>query len=81
MKRQLVFDYLRLWKQPCPAPLAKPPAGIKRRDGIPEAPPRDYLSARENSPPPSSSFSVNRVRRDPDDHGIAKGRGRLPSRR
>ncbi len=40
MKRQLVFDYLRLWKQPCPASLAKPPAGVKRRDGIPDAPPR-----------------------------------------
>ena len=40
MKRQLVFEYLRLWKQPCPAGLAKPPAGVKRRDGIPEAPPR-----------------------------------------
>ncbi len=40
MKRQLVFEYLRLWKQPCPAALAKPPAGVKRRDGIPEAPPR-----------------------------------------
>jgi len=40
MKRQLVFEYLRLWKQPCPAGLAKPPAGVKRRDGIPQAPPR-----------------------------------------
>jgi succinate dehydrogenase / fumarate reductase iron-sulfur subunit len=40
MKRQLVFDYLRLWKQPCPATLAKVPAGLKRREGIPEAPPR-----------------------------------------
>ena len=40
MKRQLVFDYLRLWKQPCPAPLAKAPAGTKRRDGIPDAPAR-----------------------------------------
>jgi hypothetical protein len=40
MKRQLVFDYLRLWKQPCPASLAKPPAGLKRRDAIPDAPPR-----------------------------------------
>jgi len=40
MKRALVLDYLRLWKQPCPATVAKPPAGMKRRDGIPEAPPR-----------------------------------------
>jgi succinate dehydrogenase / fumarate reductase iron-sulfur subunit len=40
MKRQLVFEYLRLWRQPCPASLAKPIAGLKRRDGIPEAPPR-----------------------------------------
>jgi succinate dehydrogenase / fumarate reductase, iron-sulfur subunit len=40
MKRQLVFEYLRLWKQPCPASLAKPIAGLKRRDGIPEAPSR-----------------------------------------
>jgi len=40
MKRALVLDYLRLWKQPCPASVAKPLAGMKRRDGIPEAPPR-----------------------------------------
>jgi succinate dehydrogenase / fumarate reductase iron-sulfur subunit len=40
MKRQLVFDYLKLWKQPCPASLMKAPAGLKRRDGIPDAPPR-----------------------------------------
>jgi len=40
MKRQMVFDYLGLWKQGCPAPLATTPAGTKRRDGIPEAPPR-----------------------------------------
>ena len=40
MKRALVLDYLRLWKQPCPASVAKPLAGLKRRDGIPEAPPR-----------------------------------------
>ena len=40
MKRALVLDYLHLWKQPCPASLAKVPAGLKRRDGIPEAPPR-----------------------------------------
>jgi succinate dehydrogenase / fumarate reductase, iron-sulfur subunit len=40
MKRQLVFDYLRLWKQPSPAPLAKAVAGLKRRDGIPAAPAR-----------------------------------------
>ncbi|HEY3380475.1 MAG TPA: succinate dehydrogenase iron-sulfur subunit [Vicinamibacterales bacterium] len=40
MKRQLVFDYLHLWKQPCPAKIAKPLAGLKRRDGIPDAPPR-----------------------------------------
>jgi succinate dehydrogenase / fumarate reductase iron-sulfur subunit len=40
MKRQLVFDYLRLWKQPNPAPIAQPVAGLKRRDGIPAAPPR-----------------------------------------
>ena len=40
MKRQLVFDYLKLWKQPCPAKLGKPPDGLKRREGIPDAPPR-----------------------------------------
>jgi len=38
--KELVFDYLRLSKQPCPAPLGKTPAGIKRREGIPDAPPR-----------------------------------------
>jgi succinate dehydrogenase / fumarate reductase iron-sulfur subunit len=40
MKRQLVSDYLHLWKQPCPATLAKTPAGTKRLDGIPDAPAR-----------------------------------------
>ena len=40
MKRQLVLDYLRLWKQPCAAPIAKVPPGTKRREGIPEAPAR-----------------------------------------
>ena len=40
MKRQLVFDYLKLWKQPCPAKLGKTPDGTKRRVGIPDAPPR-----------------------------------------
>jgi succinate dehydrogenase / fumarate reductase iron-sulfur subunit len=38
MKRELVLSYLHLWKQPCPASLARVPAGAKRRDGIPEAP-------------------------------------------
>jgi succinate dehydrogenase/fumarate reductase-like Fe-S protein len=40
MKRQMVFDYLHLWKQRCPAELAKVPKDIKRREGIPEAPAR-----------------------------------------
>ena len=40
MKRQLVFDYLKLWKQPCPAKLGKTPEGLKRREGIPDAPAR-----------------------------------------
>ncbi len=40
LKRQLVFDYLRLWKQPCPAGLVTTPEGVKRREGIPEAPAR-----------------------------------------
>jgi succinate dehydrogenase / fumarate reductase iron-sulfur subunit len=40
MKRELVLSYLHLWKQPCPASIAKAPAGAKRRDGIPDAPPR-----------------------------------------
>jgi succinate dehydrogenase iron-sulfur subunit len=40
LKRQLVFDYLKLWKQPCPASLATPVVGLTRREGIPEAPPR-----------------------------------------
>ncbi|MEW5981626.1 MAG: succinate dehydrogenase iron-sulfur subunit [Acidobacteriota bacterium] len=40
MKRQLVFDYLRLWKQPSPARLAVVPAEVKRRADVPEAPAR-----------------------------------------
>lgn len=38
MKRQLVFDYLRLYSQPCPAGVVTPaPAGARRPD-VPEAP-------------------------------------------
>ncbi len=40
MKRELVFDYLRLRKEKCPAPLVKKPAGLKRRPDVPEAPAR-----------------------------------------
>jgi succinate dehydrogenase / fumarate reductase iron-sulfur subunit len=40
MKRELVFDYLRLRKEKCPASLVKKPAGLKRRPDIPEAPAR-----------------------------------------
>ena len=40
MKRSLVLNYLHLWTQPCPAKLGTVPEGTKRRDGIPEAPPR-----------------------------------------
>ena len=39
MKRELVFSYLHLWKQPCPAGAAKVPSAAKRRDGVPDAPP------------------------------------------
>ena len=38
MKRELVLDYLRLRRERCPAEVAARPAGIQRRDGIPEAP-------------------------------------------
>ncbi len=40
MKRELVFDYLRLLPSRKPAGLAPVPVGIKRRDGIPEPPAR-----------------------------------------
>ena len=40
MKRQLVFDYLHLWKQPCPSVVAAKPTMIGRRPDMPEAPPR-----------------------------------------
>jgi len=39
MKRDLVLDYLRLRKTKCPAKVAEKPTDVKRRDGIPEAPP------------------------------------------
>jgi succinate dehydrogenase / fumarate reductase iron-sulfur subunit len=39
MKRALVLDYLKIWKQPCPAKIAAVPEGTKRREGIPAAPP------------------------------------------
>lgn len=38
LKARLVFDYLRLWKQPCPSGLAKASTEVKRRPDIPEAP-------------------------------------------
>jgi succinate dehydrogenase / fumarate reductase iron-sulfur subunit len=38
MKRELVLDYLRLRRAGCPARVAGTPAGITRREGIPEAP-------------------------------------------
>jgi succinate dehydrogenase / fumarate reductase iron-sulfur subunit len=38
MKRQLVSDYLRLYKQPCPAKVTTKPPGVNRRAGIPDAP-------------------------------------------
>jgi succinate dehydrogenase / fumarate reductase iron-sulfur subunit len=40
MKRELVLDYLRLRQERCPAQVAVKPAGIKRREAIPEAPKR-----------------------------------------
>jgi succinate dehydrogenase / fumarate reductase, iron-sulfur subunit len=40
MKRELVLNYFKLYKQPCPAGLAAQPKEIKRREGIPEAPAR-----------------------------------------
>ncbi len=39
MKREMVLDYLHLLKHGCPAKVAGPHAGAKRRDGIPDAPP------------------------------------------
>ncbi|HSK09245.1 MAG TPA: succinate dehydrogenase iron-sulfur subunit [Vicinamibacterales bacterium] len=39
MKRALVLDYLHLRKQRCAARVAPAPAGLKRREGIPDAPP------------------------------------------
>ena len=36
----VVLDFLHLRRQRCPAPVVKKPAGIQRRDGIPEAPKR-----------------------------------------
>jgi len=38
MKRQLVFDYLRMYKQPCPSKIVAKPTEIKRRADVPEAP-------------------------------------------
>jgi succinate dehydrogenase / fumarate reductase iron-sulfur subunit len=39
MKRELVLDLLRLRRERCPAQLATLPAGVGRREGIPDAPP------------------------------------------
>jgi succinate dehydrogenase / fumarate reductase iron-sulfur subunit len=40
MKRELVLDYLRLRRKRCPAKVAPKPTEMKRREGIPEAPPQ-----------------------------------------
>jgi succinate dehydrogenase / fumarate reductase iron-sulfur subunit len=40
MKREFVFDYLRLRKKRCPSGLAEKPAGITRLPDVPEAPAR-----------------------------------------
>jgi hypothetical protein len=33
-----VFDYLRLYKQPCPSKVVPKPMEMKRRADVPEAP-------------------------------------------
>lgn len=38
MKRQLVFDYLKLYSQPCPSKVVPKPTQMNRRPEIPEAP-------------------------------------------
>ena len=38
MKRQLVFDYLRLYRQPCPSKVVAKSTEIKRRADVPDAP-------------------------------------------
>lgn len=38
MKRQLVLDYLKLYRQPCPSHVADKPAGVRRRADVPDAP-------------------------------------------
>jgi succinate dehydrogenase / fumarate reductase iron-sulfur subunit len=40
MKRELVLDYLHLLGKKCPAKVVGPPADARRREGIPDAPPR-----------------------------------------
>jgi succinate dehydrogenase / fumarate reductase iron-sulfur subunit len=40
LKRELVLDFLHLRRQRCPAKVVEKPAGIQRRDDIPEAPKR-----------------------------------------
>jgi succinate dehydrogenase / fumarate reductase iron-sulfur subunit len=39
MKRQLVFAYLRLYRQPCPSKVIVPSMEVRRRPDVPEAPP------------------------------------------
>ena len=53
-------------KQPCPATLARTPVGIKRRDGIPDAPPRATIGAAsvESGRPGSRVSQLDRVRLD-----------------
>jgi succinate dehydrogenase / fumarate reductase iron-sulfur subunit len=38
MKRQLVFEYLRLYRQPCPSTVVPKATQVNRRADVPEAP-------------------------------------------
>ncbi|MFB3854491.1 MAG: succinate dehydrogenase/fumarate reductase iron-sulfur subunit [Vicinamibacterales bacterium] len=46
MKRDLVLEYLGLAKRRCPSGIASKPAGVKRREGIPDAPAPTVVSGK-----------------------------------
>lgn len=55
MKRELVLNYLKLYKQPCPSTLVKTPAEIQRRDGIPQAPEKTVPGKSASAAAPAAS--------------------------
>ena len=80
MKRQLVFDYLKLWKQPCPAPLGEDAGRREAARRHPRGAAARLFEGEGEHLAPLGVLQLNRVRRDCERPRSATGRGRLPWR-